>query len=144
LASSAPSEKLLKTIRDYAEAEPSFTAAFAAWDLSTNHGYKITGSGVRNAMDVLEEQGQIKLIEDGGRMGRVYAYAPPKPVRHIAPIEPRVSLPELDAGLGIGSAAPKRGEVVPHTRTEGPSGRPGRDRKRQERGIRVKRQRQGT
>lgn len=144
MSHSAPSEKLLKTIRDYAEAEPSFTAAFAAWDLSTNRNYKISHSGVRNAMDVLEEQGQIKLIEDGGRMGRVYAYTPPKPVRHIAPIEPRVSLPELDAAIGVGAEAPTRGVIVPHTRTEGPSGRVGRDRKRQQRGVRVKRQRQGT
>jgi hypothetical protein len=144
MSRSAPSEKLLKTIRDYAEAEPSFTASFAAWDLTTNHGYAISGSGVRNAMDVLEARGQITLIEDGGRMGRVYVYEPPKPVRHISPIEPRVSLPELDAGIGIGSAAPKRGTIVPHTRTEGPSGRPGRDRKRQARGVRVKRDRQGT
>lgn len=37
-----------------------------------------------------------------------------------------------------------RGEIVAHTRARGPSGKPGTDRKRSAKGVRVKRQRQGT
>lgn len=141
---SKPSEKLLKTVRTYAEEEPGFTCAFAAWDLTTNREYPVTSTAVKYAVDVLLAERAVKLIEDNGRAGKVYAYEPPRPVRHILPIEPRVSMPELDASLGIGSEAVTRGVVVPHTRTEGPSGKPGRDRRRQARGVRVKRERQGT
>jgi hypothetical protein len=49
-----------------------------------------------------------------------------------------VTLPELDAGIGIGSLA--GGAAVPLTgQPRGPSGKPGVDRKAQEAGHRVKR-----
>jgi hypothetical protein len=74
-------------------------------------------------------------------MGKVYAYDPPKP--QAAPVRRLFS--ELDESrIGVGSEAPSRGNVIPHTRAEGPSGKPGRDKARSARGVRVKRARQGT
>lgn len=138
-----PSEKLLKRVRDYAVDEPGFTCAFAAWDLTTNHNYKVGAAAVKGAVAVLLDMGVVEKVEDAGRFGKVYAYVPP--LATITRIEPRVSLPELDAAIGVGAQSPRRGSEVPHTGgAVGPSGRPGRDRKKQEAGFRVKRQRQGT
>jgi hypothetical protein len=122
-------------IRDYAVNEPSFTVPFAAWELG------LSPAAVAIAAQPLIERGVVAQIEPRrGPYAAVYQYVP-------TPTTPtqrrRVPLPELDNGL-VGSAAPTRGKIVPHTGTEGPSGKPGRDRKRQERGVRVKRARQGS
>jgi hypothetical protein len=133
------SEETLRRIRDYAVNEPSFTAAFAAWDLSRT-GKPISSTAVTLCIPALVEQGVIELVEDGGRRGKVYAYVPPPP--GLQPSRPRL-FTELDDAR-IGELAPTRSKVVPHTGTKGPSGKPGQDRKRQEKGVRIKRGRQGT
>lgn len=136
-------EKLLKTVRDYAVAEPSFTCAFAAWDLSTNRGYKVSGEAVRNAVAVLEGKGIVEIVEDAGRAGKVYAYVPP-PSEPVTQIRETTKFPELDQSFRVEYLA-SRGEPVAHTGGAiGPSGRPGRDRKAQAKGFAVKRARQGT
>lgn len=136
-----PSEKLLKRVRDYAVSEPSFTNAFASWDLSTNHDYVVSPQGVANAVTVLLEQGVVELIEDAGRGGKVYAYVPPAP--NVTRIEPRTTkFPELDASYRESAVA--RGVPVAHVTPRGSTGKPGKDRKLQERGFKIKRQRQGT
>jgi hypothetical protein len=134
------SEKVLKRVRNYAVNEPSFTVTFAVWDLSRT-GAKITAYPVKRAVDELLRLDIIELIEDHGRSGKVYAYK--RPLATIARLNGERMFAELDDAR-IGELAPARGVAVPHTRAEGPSGRPGRDRKRQARGVKVKRQRQGT
>jgi hypothetical protein len=129
------SEATLKRVRDYAVDEPGFTAAFAAWDLSRT-GKPIAARTVLLAIRELLRLGIIELVEDGGRSGKVYAYVPPAVDNGRAR---RVPLPDLDAGIGVGAEAAQRGVVVPHTRVEGPSDRPGRSRKRQARGVRLAR-----
>lgn len=131
---------MLARFRNYAVDEPSYTLSFAEWDLK-RLGTPMSSPTIRAANDVLVERGIVKLVEDGGRMGKVYAYDPPKAegpgVRRL--------FPELDESrIGVGSEAPSRGVVVPHTRPRGPSGKPGNDKARSARGVRVKRQRQGT
>lgn len=129
------SEATLKRVRDYAVDEPSFTTSFAAWDLSRT-GEPISRMAVKLATDELERLGIVRLIEDGGRMGKVYAYDPPQ---NGSRPRSRPALPELDAGIGVGRAAPQRGVVVPHTRIRGESDSPGEDRRRQARGVRLSR-----
>lgn len=78
--------------------------------------------------DVLEQKGE--------RAGRRYRYVyatgarplPPDPT-HKPRGEPRI--------IAVGGVV--RGQIVPHTRPEGPSNKPGRDKKRQARGVTVKR-----
>lgn len=123
-------------IRDYAIREPSFTKAFAAWELG------LSVSAVGPAVDALLNAGIVIEIEPRkGPYGAVYQYDPPKDGRPVSRL-----FRELDDAriAGVGVEAAQRGVVVPHTRTEGPSGKPGRDRKRQAKGVRVKRARQGT
>jgi hypothetical protein len=121
-------------IRDYAVQEPSFTIAFAAWELGLTAGP--VGWSVRQLLT----DGLVRQIEPRqGPYAAVYQYVPPtEPGLGIV----RSRFPELDAG--IGREAPVRGVVVPHTRAAGPSGKPGYDKKRSERGVRVKRSKQGT
>jgi hypothetical protein len=129
------SEDTLRRVRDYAVNEPSFTVSFAAWDLSQT-GESISSEAVRLCVPALVKQGVIELVEDGGNGGKVYAYKPP-PESVRAP--GRRVFAELDDARDPRPAMP-----VPHTRAQGSSGKPGRDRKRQERGVRIKRGRQGT
>jgi hypothetical protein len=131
------SEETLRRIRDYAVNEPSFTAAFAAWDLSRT-GKPISSTAVTLCIPALVEQGVIELVEDGGRRGKVYAYVPPPSL----PPGKRL-FTELDDAR-IGELAPARGVEVPHTGTVGPADRLGRTRKKQKKGFKVKRPRQGT
>jgi hypothetical protein len=133
------SEETLRRVRDYAVNEPSFTAPFAAWDLSQT-GEPISAEAVRLCMPALLKQGIIEVVEDGGRFGRVYAYAPP-PTAHPA-LNARRLFAELDDSR-IGELRPAQ-VVVPHTREEGKSDRPGRNKKRQAKGVRIKRGRQGS
>jgi hypothetical protein len=135
----AVSEETLRRVRDYAVNEPGFTVSFAAWDLSQT-GKPITPEAVRLCMPALLKQGVIEVVEDAGRAGKVYAYVPP-PLSDAT--RDRRLFAELDDAR-IGELAPARGIVVPHTGEEGPSGKPGRDRKRQSKGVRIKRGRQGT
>jgi hypothetical protein len=129
------SEATLRRVRDYAVEEPSFTAPFAAWELG------VSTSVVRAAVEKLLEGGVVIEIEPAqGPYAATYAYAP-MPEVNGQPVKRH--FPELDDAR-IGELAPARSKVVPHTRTEGPSGRPGRDRKRQAKGVRVKRGRVGS
>jgi hypothetical protein len=131
---------MLKRVRNYAVEEQSFTCSFAAWDLSRT-GEQVSVTPVKWAVEELVRLGVIRLIEDNGRHGKVYAYVPP-PKETVT----RTNFPELDASrlLGVGALAPVRGVEVAHVRPKGPSGRPGRDRKRQANGVQIKRARQGT
>jgi hypothetical protein len=133
------SEKTLKRVRDYAIDEPSFTCAFAAWDMTRDGGAPITDSTIANAVAVLLDKGIVKLVEEHGRAGKVYAYDPPQ----ATTVTRRSNFPELDdAHLAeIGVDAQPRGVVVPHTRARGTSGKPGLDRHRQEQGVRIKKRR---
>lgn len=142
--SGAPSisEATLKLVRDYVVDEPSFTVSFAAWDISTNRGRPITATAVSLATKELLRLGIVELIEDNGRRGKVYAYVEP-PQNGTAP-RSRPPLPELDSGIGIGVEGAQTGRIVPHTRPRGESDSPGKTRKRQERGVKIKRARQGT
>ena len=131
------SEATLRRVRDYAVAEPSFTIAFACWDMSRT-GQRITPYPVQRAVEWMLEQGIVELIEDNGRAGKVYAYVPPKGGATVH----RLHAADDER---IGELRPAAsGDVVPHTRARGSSGKPGKDRKRQEQGVRIKRGRQGT
>jgi hypothetical protein len=130
--------RVLQRVRDYATHEPSFTVTFAAWDLSRT-GEKITAATVGRCVNELLKDKTIKLIEDGGRSGKVYAFnfvvnVHALPVRRFA---------ELDDSR-IGDLAPTRGVPVPHVRRRGTSGKPGKDKKLGEQGWKIKRERQGT
>jgi hypothetical protein len=128
------SEETLRRVRDYAVNEPSFTAAFAAWDLSRT-GEPISAEAVRLCIPALCRQGVIALVEDNGTGGRVYKYRPPE-------WQPKANRRRLFSELDdarVGELRPAQTGPVPHTRTEGSSGKPNRDRKRQAKGVRVKR-----
>jgi hypothetical protein len=118
-------------VRDYACDEPSFTIAFASWELG------LSTSAIGACVERLLEQGTVEQIEArSGPYAAVYAYAPidSTSTTNVR----RVRFGELDDAR-IGELAPARGIVVPHTHTEGPSGKPGRDRKRQQQGARIRR-----
>jgi hypothetical protein len=123
-----------KRVLDHATSEPSFTAAFLAWDMGIRPGM------AHAAVARMIREKRLDQIEPrSGPNAAVYVV---RPVRRVDAVT-SLQLAELDAG--IGSAAPKRGDVVPLTgKARGPSGRPGRDRKAGEAGHRVKRARQGT
>jgi hypothetical protein len=133
------SEATLRRVRDYAVEEPSFTVTFAAWDLSRT-GESITSTAVKEAVKLLLAKGIVRLIEDAGRFGKVYAYAPPTGdgIPTWQPGQKRHLFAELDDAR-IGELAPTRGGVVAHTRIRGSTGRPGEDKRRQARGVRMTR-----
>lgn len=122
-------------VRDYVIAEQTFTIPYAAWCL------ELSVSAVRTAFDPLLRNGIIRELEPReGPYAAVFEYVPPPKGAKYE----RRWLSIVDDDEARADLAPKRGEQIAHTGTEGPSGRPGRDRKRQERGVRVKRQRNGT
>jgi hypothetical protein len=125
-----------KRVLDHAASEPSFTAAFLAWDMG------IPSSTAFAAVARMIKERRVDEIEP--RSGPYAAVYVVRPVRHVDRVSrPLLHLAELDAGIGV--AAPQRGSVVPLTgKADGPSDRPGRDRRKQEAGRRVKRARQGT
>jgi hypothetical protein len=127
-----PRKRMLERVRDYAVDQPSFTTAFAAWEL------EVSPSAVNLAVKQLLKLEIITEIEPrSGPYAAVYAYnATPRNERRVR------LFTELDASGAervAADLAAKRGEVVPHTRAKGSSGKPGLDHKRQENGIRVKR-----
>lgn len=131
------SEATLRRVRDYAVAEPGFTCSFAAWDLS-REVEPITFTAVKLAVRELLRKGVVGLVEDGGTAGKVYAYVPP-PQTNGQPPASTGRFRELDDSR-IGELRPANsGAVVPHTRIEGPSHSPGRDRRRQAAGVRLAR-----
>lgn len=126
--------KILERARDYAVSEPSFTAAFMAWEMG------ISPSAATNATNRLLKLGIIEEIEPrSGPYAAVYAY---KPIRSNGN-RPHRLFSELDDSR-VGELAPARGKVVPHVRPIGPSGKPGLDKRRGNAGRKVKRARQGT
>lgn len=127
------SEATRRKIRDYAVNEPSYTVAFAAWEL----GMSRTPIGVVN--QELLDRGIVREIEPrSGPNAAVYAYVPPR--SQAIQVERARHFPELDESRLVGLDAPERGAAVAHTGgAVGPSGRPGRDRKKQEAGFKVKR-----
>lgn len=131
-----------EAVRDFAVAEETFTVPYAAYLMA------LPVARVTTAVRKLVDRGVLRLVEPPvrGRYGgpAVWGYAPidalpvtsRRSVRRFVSEEPLVVMPDL---------APERGVAVATTGVvHGPSGRPGRDRKRQELGHRIKRQRQGT
>jgi hypothetical protein len=130
----------LRRLRDYAVDEPSFTVPFAAWELG------LSSSLVSLGVAELLKKGIVQEIEPrSGPYAAVYAYDPPTGdgVPSWQPGSKRRLFAELDDAR-IGELAPPRGVAVPHTHVEGASGKPGHDKRRQVRGVRVKRRRNGT
>jgi DNA-binding Lrp family transcriptional regulator len=118
-------------IRDYVVNEPSFTVAFAAWELG------LSVSAIGAAVAELVDADVVEQIEArNGPYAAVYAYKVPKADK--VPKRRPLHLPELDAGVGV-DASP-HGVIVPHTRARGESDTPGKTRERQKRGVRVRRQ----
>jgi hypothetical protein len=130
------SDPSYKRVLDHATSEPSFTAAFLAWDMGIPQA--MAYAAVRRMLD------ERRLDEIEPRSGPNAAVYVVRPVRRVDAVSrPRLSLAELDAG--IGGAAPQRGVEVPLTgKAWGRSGSPMRDRKVQESGHRIKRQRGNT
>lgn len=130
-------KNVLHRLRDYAIEEPSFTAAFAAWELG------ISRDAATKATNELLKQGIIEQIESrSGPYAAVYAYAPiPGDVPGLTPKQRTRLFAELDdsRAAGIGVEAQTRGVVVPHTRIVGSSHSPGKDARRQARGVRLAR-----
>ena len=133
----AKGKTALHRMRDYAVQEPSFTAAFAAWELGIHE------SSAHNATKELLRQGIIREIEPrSGPYAAVYAYAPiPGDSPNLTPKQRRRLFAELDDSriAGVGVEAQQRGVVVPHTRIEGSSHNPAKDARRQARGVRLAR-----
>lgn len=133
----AKAKTTLHRMRDYAIEEPSFTAAFAAWELGIHPG------SAHNAVAELLKLGIIEEIEPrSGPYAAVYRYRPiEEEPNGMTPKQRRRLFGELDdaRAAGVGIEAQPRGVVVPHTRIEGVSHSPGRDRRRQERGVRLAR-----
>lgn len=120
-------------IRTYLANEPSFTIAFAAWDL------KIHRTAIDTAIAELLQQGRVKQIEPrSGPYAAVYVYVE-REAREV-PALPRVPLPDLDAAIRP-DLAPVRGAPVPHTRARAALSR--QEKKRTER-VKVSRARRGT
>lgn len=121
-----------KRVLDHATSEPSFTAAFLAWDMGIPPAMAF--AAVRRMLD------ERRLDEIEPRRGPNAAVYVVRPVRRVDAISrPRLVLAELDAGIGVD--APRRGEVVPLTgKARGRSGKPGEDKAAQTAGHRVKRQ----
>ena len=131
--------EMVKMLRDYAIEEPSYTCAFAAWELNVHPSSIINANRELLKLEIVEE-----IEPRCGPYAAVYQYKPiPKRPNNVR----RLHLPELDESrvIGIGAAAPRRGVAVAHTGGPiGPSGKPGLDRKRGRAGKTVKRARQGT
>jgi hypothetical protein len=127
--------EITKRLRDYAVQEPSYTCAFAAWELG------VSTSTIVNANAELIEREIVRQIEPrNGPYGAVYQYRPIP--RNGAGTARRRLFAELDEGL---SSAPRRGAPIPHTgQADGRSGKPGADRKKQAAGRRLKPQRGNT
>jgi hypothetical protein len=121
-------EDLRRKVRDYMVSEPSFTVPFASWELG------VSRPAIRLVLIEALKKGWVEEIEPAATpYAAVYAYNPPP-----SEVVQRVRLPELDAGLEP-DLAPRRGVIVPHTRSQGPTSKPGETRKRQQRGVRIKR-----
>jgi hypothetical protein len=113
------SPKLLNRVRDYAVEEPSYTVAFAAWEL------KLSKGSVNAANAELLRLGIVEQVEERkGPFAAVYAYKPVPGNSHSR--ARRVGLPELDAS-NTSRRAVAGAEAVPYTgKPKGPSGKPRR------------------
>lgn len=126
----------LQRARDYVREEPGFTAPFMAWEL------KIPLEQAKALTSRLFKDGYVEMIEPPSRpYAAVYAHKVP---RHVleASGDPRIY--HEDQEPPPADLAVQRGHVVPHTRSRGSTGKPGEDRKRQQRGVRIRRGRNGT
>ena len=115
-------------VRDYACDEPSFTIAFAAWELG------LSVSAIGSCVEQLLKMGTVHEIEARrGPYAAVYAYRPLDGAQHVP------ALRVVGDDEPVADLAARRNVVVPHTRARGESDTPGKTRKRQQRGVRVKR-----
>lgn len=119
-------EATLRVVRTWAAMNKSqwFTSGDGASDL----GFSRTV--VANRLSELHEMGTV--IHQGHRASSKYRFV--KPENDGPTTRPTHDKPTHRVG----------GKPVPHTRAEGPSGKPGTDKKRSGRGVKIKRQRQGS
>lgn len=126
----------LKVARDYATREPGFTPPFMAWELGWDLPTAKAVTVELLKMDV------IYVVEPPSRPHpAVYAHKIPTHAQEAAG-GPRLFIASTDEPKP--DLAAERGVVVPHTRARGASGKPGENKERQERGVRIKRARNGT
>lgn len=102
-------------VRAYVASEPSFTVNFAVWDLG-QRGKQITRDLFRAVLTPMIAAGEVQLIEDFGRYGKVYASTAQRP-----------KLSELDEARRlriVTAGTPEReldGRRVAYVTTEGTS-----------------------
>jgi hypothetical protein len=109
------SQDLLKRVRDYAVEEPSYTVAFAAWEL------KLSKTAINLANAELLRLGIVHEIEPRkGPYAAVYSYRPIPGDSHSP--RRRVEPPAQQSPSAVGTSAP-----VPYTgKPKGPNGRANR------------------
>lgn len=126
---------MTERLRDYATSADccGYTVAFAAWELG------VSASAVHKANHELLRLSIVKEIAPKvGREGAVYAYNPDIPAHKPLPSNVSRLFPELDESRRVGELAPRRGEVVPHTRAQGNAGKEMANRKKQARGVKIR------
>jgi hypothetical protein len=121
-----------ETLRDYALREQQLAAPLASWELA------MPMPRVRRAIKELCARGILRELEPQvpGSLGgpAIYGYVPIQPVARRQPLGLQEPLPAADL------APAGRGKVVPLTgAAQGPADRPGRTKKAQAAGHRVKR-----
>jgi hypothetical protein len=65
-------------VRAYVASEPSFTVTFAVWDLR-QQGNQISSYLFNVVLKPMIAAGEVRLIEDAGRFGKVYASTGQRP-----------------------------------------------------------------
>jgi hypothetical protein len=124
------SEATLRKVRDYVVEEPSYTNAYAAWELG------ISRESVACATTILESKGIVVMFEKAaGPHGATYRYAPIE--------EPTPKKRRTTARGGVGSengALP----VATTGRRKGRAGSPMQDAKRQANGHQLRRTKRGS
>ena len=124
------SAELLQRARDYVRDEPGFTAPFMAWEM----GIPLEKAKALTAR--LYKDGYVYMVEPASRPHpAVYAYKVP---RHVLGADAAPRLYQDDEEPLVADLAAKQGVIVPHTRIRGQSDTPGRTRKRQRRGERIR------
>lgn len=126
----------LQRARDYVREEPGFTAPFMAWEL----GLPLETTKALTAR--LLEDGVVYVVEPPQRpFAAVYAYKVPQ---HVLDAQGAPRLYVEDHSPPPADLAAQRGQVVAHTRARGESDTPGRNRKRQRQGQRIKKRGDST
>jgi hypothetical protein len=123
------SEATLKRIRDYAVEEPSYTVAFMAWELG------MSPTAIASANKELLRLGIVHQIEERkGPYAAVFAYRPVPGDTH----SPRRRVDRTSKPAPRAVAVPLTGKPKGH------SGKPGENKRKQAKGHRVRKPRNGT